>query len=66
MEPFRFSFVKPMAFRKVCDGAGDFYCDNSPKCPGTDESDTYHTHYMLSAELLQQKCWVHALSTSQC
>lgn len=46
--------MKPVAFRKVCGGAGDFYCDNAPKCLGSAESDT-NIHHMLSAELLQQK-----------
>lgn len=62
MELFSFSFVKPMTFKKVCDGAGDFYCDNTPKWPGTAESGT-NIHHMLPTELLQQK---HALSTSWC
>lgn len=35
-------------------------------CPGTDENNTYNTHHMLSTELLQHKCGVHALSTSWC
>lgn len=56
MELFSFPFVKPMAFRKVCDGAGDFYCDNTPKCPDTAESST-NIHHMLPTELLMAEAW---------
>jgi len=65
MELFSFSFVKPMAFKKLCDGAGNFYCDNTPKCPGTAENGT-NIHHMLPTELLWQKHGVPALSTSRC
>lgn len=65
MELFSFSFVKPMAFRKVCDGSGDFYCDNTPKCSGTAESST-NIHHMLPTKLRRWKHGALALSTSWC